>query len=143
MIRRASPGDRDHILQLISEFYEIDGHVFDAVTVEAGLDPLLGSDRFGVVLVSGEPVPSGYAAVVWSYSIESGGPDALLDEIYVRERGSGAGRLLMEAVFDEVRGRGMHRLFLETETPNQRARSFYEKLGFMAEDSEWMHIDLG
>lgn len=94
-------------------------------------------------MVAGEPEPAAYAAVVWSYSIESGGPDAMLDEIYVRERGGGSGRRLMEAVFSELRARGISRLFLETETANQRARAFYERLGFKTEDSVWMHIDLG
>jgi ribosomal protein S18 acetylase RimI-like enzyme len=57
--------------------------------------------------------------------------------------GQRVGRRLMEAVLDEVLARGMRRLFLETETSNQRARVFYERLGFTTEDSVWMQIDIG
>lgn len=80
---------------------------------------------------------------MWSNSIESGGPDALLDEIYVRERGRGTGRQLMEGLFREVRDRGMSRVFLETEHDNERARRFYASIGFEIEDSIWMVADIG
>lgn len=143
MIRRAGSADQTALLELIAEFYEIDGHPFDRSTVVAGLLPLLESDRYGVVVVAGDGEFDGYAAVVWSYSIESGGPDALLDEIYVRRRSQGIGRRLMDAVFDEVRTRGMRRVFLETEPANQHARDFYQGLGFEVEDSVWMLADLG
>lgn len=144
MIRRARSADETALLELIGEFYEIDGHAFDGETVVAGLGPLLQSDQYGLVLVADDGGPlDGYAAIVWSYSIESGGRDALLDEIYVRRRSRGIGRLLMEAVFAEVRSRGMRRVFLETEPANQRARDFYAGLGFEVEDSIWMLADIG
>lgn len=144
MIRTASRDDEGALLELIAEFYEIDGHPFVFETVRTGLGPLLDSDRYGMVLVAddGDGV-IGYAAVVWSYSIESGGPDALLDEIYVRRRGAGVGRRLMERIFEEVRARGMRRIFLETEPSNERGRSFYRRLGFEVEDSVWMLADIG
>ncbi|MGD2060597.1 MAG: hypothetical protein PVF87_07020 [Acidimicrobiia bacterium] len=41
MIRRAGPEDRDELLGLIAEFYEVDGHPYDRETVMAGLVPLL------------------------------------------------------------------------------------------------------
>ncbi len=144
MIRRAVPSDETALLALIEEFYEVDGHRFDESTVHSGLVPLLDTERHGVVLVAGEAGGDldGYAALVWSYSIESGGPDALLDEIYVRERGRGVGRELMDEVFRQVRARGMRRIFLETEPDNERARSFYAGLGFEVESSVWMLTDL-
>lgn len=144
MIRTANRDDEGALLELIAEFYEIDGHPFVIDTVTAGLAPLLESDTYGVVLLADDDdVLDGYAAVVWSYSIESGGPDALLDEIYVRHRGAGVGRALMERVFEEVRARGMRRIFLETEPSNERGRSFYRRLGFEVEDSVWMLGDIG
>lgn len=138
-IRRAGPPDRDGLLELIAEFYEIDGHPFDRATVVRGLVPLLESDEHGIVLLSED----GYAVLVWSYSLESGGRDALLDEIYVRRRGQGTGRALMERVFAEMAERGLTRVFLETEPDNERARAFYSRLGFRSEESVWMVADLG
>ena len=115
VIRRAGPQDQALLLELIREFCQIDRHDFDEARVACALPPLLEDDRFGVVWLIGEPtigtlaagvpaagVPaaggsadqapvSGYAVVTWSYSLESGGPDALLDEIYLRNRHAGLG----------------------------------------------------
>jgi GNAT superfamily N-acetyltransferase len=143
VIRRAGHADEEVLLELIKEFYEVDGHEFHPVTVKGGLSPLLTSDRYGVVLLAKDPDPVGYAVLVWSYSIESGGRDALLDEIYVRTPGEGIGRALMDEVFEEMRRQGLRRIFLETEAENEQARAFYRSIGFNAEDSIWMTADIG
>ena len=139
MIRRAEPDDAGAILGLVEEFYLIDGHVFDRDVVVRGLTPLLESDDHGVVLLE----DAAYAVVTWSYSLESGGQDALVDELFVRHTGQGTGAALMEAVFDEARARGITKVFLETESANSAARRFYERIGFQVDDSIWMSVDIG
>ena len=139
MIRRAGPEDRATLLTLTAEFYQVDDHPFDMSVVEAGVDPLLANDEYGIVLITDD----GYAVVTWSYSLESGGRDALLDELYVRRRSRGIGSSLIEAIFSEMRARGLRRIFLETEPSNQEARSFYQRHGFRIEDSVWMAADIG
>ena len=141
MIRRARLDDLDQVVSLSAEFNEIDGHVHDDARVRAALDPLLRDDELGLVYVFGEP-PTGYAVVTWGYSIESGGRDALLDEIYVRTRGQGLGGAAFEEVLDDLRRRGLTRMFLETERPNNRVRSFYTRHGFNEDDSIWMSREL-
>jgi GNAT superfamily N-acetyltransferase len=140
VIRTAGPEDADGLIGLIREFYVVDHHPWDEEVVRAGLEPLLASDDHGVVLLADG---GGYAVITWSWSVESGGRDVLLDEIYVRDRGEGAGSELMAAVFAEMRDRGLRRIFLETETANHRARSFYARHGFEVEDSVWMLADIG
>ena len=72
-----------------------------------------------------------------------GGRDALIDEIYVRDRGSGVGTSLLAAILDDLKGeRALPRLTLETEKANEAARRFYARHGFVAEDSVWMSLDL-
>ncbi len=109
--------------------------------MRAALHPLLRDDELGLVYVFGEP-PTGYAVVTWGYSIESGGRDALLDEIYVRSRGQGLGGAAFEEVLDDLRRRGLTRMFLETERPNNRVRAFYARHGFKEDDSIWMSREL-
>jgi ribosomal protein S18 acetylase RimI-like enzyme len=140
VIRRAGLEDLDPLLELIREFYFVDHHRWDEDVVRAGLEPLLTSDDHGVVLIA---EVGGYAVITWSWSVESGGRDVLLDELYVRDRGAGSGSEMIRAVFAEMQARGLRRIFLETETSNDRARSFYEKHGFEAEDSVWMLADIG
>ena len=141
MIARARPEDLGLLLELSAEFNEIDGHVHNDDRVRSGLIPLLRDDGLGVVYLLGEP-PAGYAVVTWGYSIESGGRDALLDEIYVRAKGQGIGGAAFEEVLADLRTRGLSRMFLETERANTRVRSFYSRHGFVEDDSIWMSREL-
>lgn len=130
--------DLDHLLGLCAEFCAVDGHPFDAGAYRRAIVPLLGGDDTGFVLVDDD----GYAVVTWGWSLESGGRDALLDEIYVTDRGRGRGRDLLEAAILAARAGGARRVFLETERANEPARRFYGRAGFVTEDSVWMSLDL-
>jgi GNAT superfamily N-acetyltransferase len=137
MIRRGRLDDLDLLAKFSAEFNEVDGHDHDEARVRAALTPLLRNDELGIVYLFGEP-PNGYAVVTWGYSIESGGRDALLDEIYLRPRGQGLGGAAFEEVLDDLRRRGIPRIFLETERPNTKVRTFYARHGFEEDDSIWM-----
>lgn len=122
----------------------VDGHPFDRQRVTSALEPLLADDAFGEVwVVIGEQGMVGYCVVTWGYSLESGGRDCLLDEMYVSEPGSGTGSVLLDRVIAAVRERGFASIFLETEIENAAARRFYSRHGFTVEDSVWMSLDLG
>ncbi|MGI9162240.1 MAG: GNAT family N-acetyltransferase [Mycobacterium sp.] len=140
-VRRACERDHHELLALIEQFYGVDGHDFDSARVNRGLLPLLRDDTHGQVWILGEE-PIGYAIITWSWSLESGGRDCILDELYVTSRGSGLGTRLMTEVINHARSAGAAAMFLETEAPNQRARNFYEQIGFQTEDSTWLSLDL-
>lgn len=138
-IRDATRDDFDAIVPLVREFYEIDRHSFDEATVESGLRPLLTGEGPGFVLVAeDEGSLIGYAVVTWGWSIESGGWDALLDEIFVADRSRGIGAEMMHRLMDRARDAGCSRMFLETESHNRAARIFYARHGFDMDDSAWM-----
>ncbi|MEU6084003.1 GNAT family N-acetyltransferase [Streptomyces sp. NPDC047108] len=145
-IRRAVSSDLDDVLPLIAEFYEADAHSFDLSRVQAGLRPLLADDAVGQVWVAQDTMGAvslvGYAVVTWSWSLESGGRDCLLDEIYVRLRGEGIGGRLLHHAMTEAQVAGCASMFMETEAPNDQARAFYARHGFSVEDSVWMGRDL-
>ena len=143
MLRRARPADLDEHVQLVREFYDVDRHPFDEAHVRGALAPLLEGDRHGVVWLFddqavGDGPPAGYAVVTWGYSIESGGREGLLDEVFVRQRGRGTGERALAAMVEACRAAGVRRLFLETEARNLDARRFYARNGFDADDSVWM-----
>ena len=143
-VRRAGPGDLPALLTLVAEFCATDGHPFDEAHVRRGLVPLLAGDDAGQVwLAEGAAgYPEGYAVLTWSWSLESGGRECILDELYVRERGRGTGRLLLDAALAAAGAAGARVVFLETEAPNERARAFYRRAGFAVEDSVWMRREL-
>jgi len=147
-LRRAQAADYPSLIKLIEAFYQIDQHLFEPERIERALPPLLASDAFGVVYLI-EPdrdahsnphpnVPLGYAILTWGYSLESGGREALIDEIFLRQRNIGIGTQVMALLFDALRAQGIVKIFLETETHNTRARRFYTRSGFIADDSIWM-----
>jgi GNAT superfamily N-acetyltransferase len=145
-VRRATPDDLDEVIVLGAEYAAADRHRFDAGVARRGFEPLLTGDRFGVVLVAVDTSAHGrlvgYAAVTWGWSIEVGGLDVVLDELYVRPRGRGIGSLMLGAVEEMCRSRGVERIFLETERRNSGARRLYARHGWSEDDSIWMSKEL-
>jgi len=140
-IRRAGPGDLALLLELVREFYAVDRHVYREDCLRESIPPLLADDTHGVIWLLGEPV-DGYAVITWGYSLESCGRDALIDEIFVRNREAGLGSQALRQISDDCRRRGMKRMFLETESHNERVRAFYARAGFEVDDSVWMSMRL-
>ena len=138
-IRRARPEDLTALLGLVRAFYLVDAHDYDPDRVTAALRPMLADDSLGQVwVVDDEGGLTGYAIVTWTWSLESGGRDCILDEIYVEEGGHGHGSALLRHALDQAREFGALACFLETEAPNDRARAFYARHGFVSEQSVWM-----
>lgn len=142
-IRRGQPCDIDRVLALVEEYCAVDGHRFDATVARAGTEPLLADDAHGVIwLAELGGVVEGYAAVTWGWSIEVGGLDVVLDELYVRRRDGGIGSRLLGHLERDCIDRGVERIFLETERPNERARRLYARHGYTADTSIWMAKEL-
>ena len=142
-IRRAELADLEDLVALTGEYCIADGHPVDADLARRGFAPLLESNERGTVFIAhDDDVALGYAVVCWSWSIEIGGFEVVLDEIYTRPKGTGLGSRLIAALEDDCRARGVLRIFLETERPNARARSLYARHGYTEDDSIWMSKEL-
>jgi hypothetical protein len=85
--------------------------------------PLLADDRFGQAWLIRPPcrAPIGYAVVIGSRSVESGGRDCILDELYVRDRGQGIGARAMPEIMAAPHAAVASAMFLETEAHTTRA----------------------
>lgn len=140
LVRRADPADLDRVVAMNRTFCELDRHPFDERRARAAFAPLLADDTHGVVWVTDEP--ESYAVLTWGWSIEAGGLEAVLDEIFVNERGEGHGSALIDHLVADAEQRGLARIVLETESHNERARRFYEHHGFVVDDSTWMSREL-
>jgi GNAT superfamily N-acetyltransferase len=135
-VRRAAVSDLAALIELAAEYCAADGHEFVESTVRSGFEPMLGNDDHGAVWMIDDT--DGYVVVTWSWSIEIGGLEVVLDELYVRTSGQGKGSVALEVVIDDCRRRGARRIFLETERPNEAARRLYARHGFTEDDSIWM-----
>jgi GNAT superfamily N-acetyltransferase len=122
--------------RLVRAYYVEDGHRFHDDRQPAALAALAAGEPFGrawLIVLDRRPV--GYVVLSWGFSVEAGGREACLDEIYlvpeVRNRGLG-GRVLglIEA---EARAIGVRRIFLEVERRN-RAIGLYRRAGYVDHD---------
>ena len=108
--------------------------------IRAALKPLLSARTIGDVwIVEGEEV-LGYLVITWGWGIESGGREALIDEIYIApsHRNQGLASALVQVSLEKARALDTKAVFLETESANPQSRVLYERLGFKAESSVWM-----
>lgn len=143
-IRLATLSDLERIIPLCIDYCAADSREVNEPMIRSGLAGLLDSDENGFILIACDEhnSPIGYAAVSTGWSLEVGGADYILDEIFIQQRGEGIGRQLIAAAEDRCAELGVRRIFLETEGPNVRARSLYARLGFVEDDSVWMSKDL-
>jgi GNAT superfamily N-acetyltransferase len=125
-IRRAVVADLDRLVSMHRQFCELDQHPFSDERARRAFEPLVADDTHGVVWIT------------WGWSIEAGGFEAVLDEIFVTDRGHGNGSALIDHLLTDAESRGIARVFLETELHNDTVRRLYERHGFAADDSIWM-----
>jgi len=141
MIRQAVPDDLEALLSLLTGFSEEAGTNFGREHLLAGLEPLLSNQDLGLVFVAElDIVLVGYAVIGWGWGIESGGKEALIDEVFVlkNHRNQGIGAKMLSAVMTQLERHNTKAVFLETEAQNPNSRKLYQNLGFETEDSVWM-----
>jgi ribosomal protein S18 acetylase RimI-like enzyme len=131
--REAKTRDAPRLLEMMREFYAADAMQFEEGRAGRALATLMGDPSLGRVwLIESGGEPAGYIVLAFSYSLEFGGRDAFVDELYVRpgfER-RGLGRATLAFVEREARSSGAYTLLLEVRTGNKRARRLYERAGF-------------
>lgn len=122
--------------RLVRAYYVEDGHSFQDDRQPAALAALAAGEPFGrawLIVLDRRPV--GYVVLSWGFSVEAGGREACLDEIYlvpeVRNRGLGRGALAL--VDAEARAVGVRRVFLEVERRN-RVIGLYRRAGYVDHD---------
>jgi ribosomal protein S18 acetylase RimI-like enzyme len=74
----------------------------------------------------------GYVVLTLGYSIEYGGRDGFIDDLYLtpEARGRGWGRLVIDFALSEAARLGIRTLHLEVEAHNDRAQALYRSAGF-------------
>lgn len=133
MLKKVTPSDKELFVQLSKEFYGSPA-VLHQIPVQNHIrtfEELIEGN--GVYLdgffVEYDGKTAGYCLVAKSFSPESGGKVAWIEEIYLREefRSKGIGKKLFEEIFKSY---GVTRYRLEVEPSNLRAASLYSALGF-------------
>jgi len=132
ILHLASAGDLEKLLPMVVRYHAGAGiEMSDEARMEA-VQPLLDGSPLGAVWFIGPKMaPVGYVAVSFGWSIEMGGMDAFIDELWVREkvRGRGMGSEALSALIPALEGAGVKALHLEVADGNAAER-IYKRAGF-------------
>jgi ribosomal protein S18 acetylase RimI-like enzyme len=135
-IRRARPSDAAALVEMQREFYAED-RIEHAPANARALQRMLRSPQVGVIWILESAArrarsPIGYLVLTLGYSLERGGRDSFIDELYVRpaSRGRGLGARAVATAEAAARRLGVRAVHLEVDTGNDRARRLYERSGF-------------
>ena len=134
---RARRGDLDTVLPLMRAYAEFDGLAFDETTARRAITQLLTEPQLGSVwLIVIDGATRGYLALCYGFSLELGGRDAFLDELYIEPawRDRGFGSRALAAAGEVARAEGICALHLEVRRDNADAQRYYERLGFSRRD---------
>ena len=130
----ASVSDLETLIQLMGEFYAYEALSFDESAARSALQLILGNDSYGCVYLIGiDEAIAGYLVITFGFSLEYGGRDAFVDEIYLRAgyRGQGVGTKSLQFAEAVCREQGVKALHLEAERKNTSAQAFYRKAEFV------------
>jgi len=141
MIRLANQADQTALIGLLNDFAQEALAPLTTEHLTAAVTPLLRGTELGEIWVlEHEQNLIGYLVIGWGWGIESGGREALIDEVFVSQphRNQGLGGQLVEAALARAKELDAKTVFLETEQSNPESRKLYQNLGFEVEDSVWM-----
>ena len=132
-LRLATFDNLPHLTPLVAAFHQEEGIVSDPKQRDRALIPLLeGSPHGAVYMIGPRNSPMGYVVFSFIWSVEFGGLEAMVDEVYLRHnvRGKGIGKSILKRLFRTMAAHGVHNLSLEVHQKNAKAIQFYKALGF-------------
>lgn len=133
--RIAEPIDIPDLLDMMAQFYAIDGYPFDATLNDQNLRTLIGNPDLGrlwIIIWRNQTI--GYVALTFGFSFEYKGKDGFVDEFFIVEnyRHQGIGKKTINYVIEEARNLGLRSLHLEVEEHNDPGKKLYSDQGFIS-----------
>ncbi|HEY4562527.1 MAG TPA: GNAT family N-acetyltransferase [Thermoanaerobaculia bacterium] len=129
--------DTGELIAMMRDFYADLGEPFEEERAERALRALLDDPSHGAAwILRADCRAVGYLIITHGYSLEFGGLDAFVDEVYAvpEMRGRGFGAQALALAEEHCRRNGIAALRLEVHHENRRALALYEKNRFEAHD---------
>lgn len=133
----AKPEDLPRLLPLVAAFQQGEGIGQSEDRVIAALQPLLEGNPLGAVYLIGPArAPLGYIVITFTWSLEYGGMDAFVDELYIRPavRGRGIATEVLASLSRALGEANVRALHLEVHDGNAAAQRLYSRAGFRPRD---------
>lgn len=143
--RKANKADTGLLQKMIRDYYVFDKQTTDETTIQSSLTIALEENPHVIIwIIEVDRKVAGYLAIGIGFTIEAGGKDGFIDELFLKSsyRGLGLGRQAVNFAIEICPSLGIRRLSLEVERHNKRARRLYEDVGFFTHDrvlmSHWI-----
>ena len=132
-----APEHLDKLVGLVEAFHAEAGIEMTDEQRRTGLAPLLEGIPYGAIYLIGPArAPIGYIIVTFTWSVEFGGLDGMIDELFIRPavRQRGIASEVLHALPRTLAEAGVRALHLEVDRENEAAVKLYNRARFLARD---------
>ena len=136
-IHLAGPEDAPRLLKLIAAFHAEYGIDRTDEQRETALMPLLEGSPLGAAWLFGPAkAPTGYVIITFGWSMEFGGMEAFVDELFIRPsvRRRGIASEVLSAISGSLRDVGVMALHLEVDREDAATQRLYARAHFTLRD---------
>ncbi|MFP3382734.1 MULTISPECIES: GNAT family N-acetyltransferase [Tritonibacter] len=133
----ARPDDLEKLLTMVQGFHAEEGIDSNDAQRRGALLPLLEGIPYGAIYLIGPArAPIGYIIVTFTWSVEFGGLDGMIDELFIRPavRQRGIASEVLHALPRTLAEAGVRALHLEVDRENEAAVKLYNRARFLARD---------
>ncbi|MCK0150960.1 GNAT family N-acetyltransferase [Marivita sp. S6314] len=133
----ATAEDLPKLLPLVASFHAHQGFDTTEEHQQNAILPLLeGSPHGAVWLIGPRRAPVGYVVVSFGWSVEFGGLDAMVDELFIRSavRNRGMGSEALDGLAKALKEGGIRALHLEAKRSDDTLHKFYARARFQSRD---------
>jgi ribosomal protein S18 acetylase RimI-like enzyme len=144
VVSAAGKADIATLVDLMAEFHAESNYPLDRQWAARSFGELMrNSDRGVAWIARRDAQPVGYVVMTTKHSMESGGPDAFIEDLFVRPdaRRQGVAKALLDALFAECRLRGVLAVHVEVGHDNDAASGLYAAFGMRSKDRK--HLTTG
>jgi GNAT superfamily N-acetyltransferase len=138
-MKPAFPNDVHRLVAMMSEFYAEGGYPLNHQRATEAFLTLLADDRLGYVwFIQADGQDVGYVVLTLCCSMEYGGLNAFVEDLFVRLpfRGVGLGTAALKEVRAFCAERGVRAIHVETGRENAAEQGVYRRVGFMQTDRQ-------
>lgn len=133
----ATPEDLPKLIPMVRGLHDEMGYGTTPDQQQTAMRPLLdGSPHGAIWLIGPRRSPVGYLAISFGWSLEHGGLDATVDELYVRPavRRRGMGHDALDDIAKALKDAGVRALHMEVNAEDPRAQTFTSRTRFKPRD---------
>jgi ribosomal protein S18 acetylase RimI-like enzyme len=144
-MRKATLADLESLVGMMTEFYAEADYALNPSRAHKAFQALLVNPDLGEVwLIQAEGRDAGYLVLTFGYSMEYGGRDAFIDDLFIRSpyRHSGLGSALVEHAREVCVDAGVRAMHLEVARDNSAAQRVYRRAGFAGTDRQLLTLQL-